>query len=332
MPDAMRGMMAVAASAAIMSACAAGSPAGPTPQPVTIRVAFTNAADAKDLPVLLAHEALRTQGYIIEAKHFDANDLAVEAITRGDADIAHGSVRGFWVAMDKGAPITTVMDNDGNSWTITARNDIARCEELSGKRFAISGQSGFSTLMAKYHLRTQCSGAAPNYLIIASAANRVAAMLAGEVDAATLAAEDVIAINAKAPGQYRTLVNFARVLPGMMIGGTYARTSFVQSQPGAVKAYVRAVLQARRSLAADPELTRREIARLKLADTGNIPAIAQAFRDNNTWDANGGMSRDGLRATIQYLVDIGDLKTEPDVARIADFTFLDQVLAEIGRK
>ena len=76
----------------------------------------------------------------------------------------------------------------------------------------------------------------------------------------------------------------------------------------------------------------RELLRLKLADPGDIALIDQAFRDNNIWDANGGMSRDSLRVTIKYLLDIGELKSEPDVAKIVDFAYLDDALVAIDRR
>ena len=251
MPSFSRWLLTSAVCAALMSACAVGSPANPTAQPITIRVAFTSAADASDLPILLAQEELRKSGYVVENAFFDSNDLAVEAIARGDADIAHGAVRSFWLAIDKGAPIKTVMGNDGNTWAILARTDITRCEDLSGKRFAIHSQTAIGTLMSKHYVRTMCQSATPTYLIVANGANRAAAMLAGEVDATPLSAEDAIALSAKAPGKFHALVSFAQTLPGLMISGTYVNTAFESTRPDAVKDYVRANVKMRRALAID---------------------------------------------------------------------------------
>lgn len=327
-----RRLIATLAVAGLLTACAAQPLATPTPEPVRIRVAFTSAADASDLPIFLAQEDLRKAGYVVETKFFDGNELAVEAITRGDADVAHGAVRSFWVAMEKGAPVTTVMGNDGNTWTITARTDIKTCADLAGRRFAIHSQTAMGTLMAKHYVRTTCPSAEPNYLIVANAANRVAALLAGEIDATPLSAEDIIALNAKAPGRFHTIVEFGKTLPGMMISGTYVNTNFETKQPAAVKDYVRALVQARRALAADAAYAEREMARLKLAEPGDIAAIVRVFRDQNAWDVNGGMSRAGLRASMDYLLAIGDLKFSPDFAKIASFAHLDETLAAIGQR
>lgn len=320
------------AMSALLAACAAGPLAVPTPEPVRIRVAFTSAADASDLPIFLAQEELRKAGYLVENKFFDGNDLAVEAITRGDADFAHGAVRSFWVAMEKAAPITTVMGNDGNSWTITARTDIKRCEDLAGKRFAIHSQTAIGTLMAKHYVRTTCPSAEPNYLIVANAANRVAAMLAGEIDATPLSAEDIVALNAKAPGRFHTIVEFAKTLPGLMIAGTYVNKDFEAKQPAAVKAYVRALLQARRAIEADAAFTQSEMARLKLADPGDVALIDRVFREQRVWDPNGGMSRTALQASLDYLFAIGDLKTRIEPSMVANFAHLDEALAALGSK
>ena len=86
-----------------------------------------------------------------------------------------------------------------NEWTLYAKNDIADCAGLDGKKLAIHSQGAVSTSMVKNYVATVCSGTEPEYIVIEGSPNRVAALRANQIDASPLELADAIGIDAQDP-------------------------------------------------------------------------------------------------------------------------------------
>lgn len=326
-----RACWAAVMCAALLVACG-GGPNTAAP-PARIRVGFSGSVLLRsDLPFVLAHDALPAKGYVVDVKHFDSADLAAEALVRGDVDIVHGTVRNAWQAAEKGAPIKTVMERSANTYVIVARSEIRRCSDLNGRSLAIQGQASSTTLLVRNYIKANCPTAAPNYLIIANNDNRIAALAAGELDAGVLSVEYMSSLALKVPNRFAVLENLAASAPGLMLMSVSANTEFLAKQPLAMKDYIRATLEARRQLSADFAKVRNELVNRKMVEPEEADATAKALMDAAVWDPNGGMTRDSLERTVKYMVESGEFAKPPQLDRIADFTFLDQVLAEIGRR
>ena len=321
-----RRLAAVLALAAL-AACAA--PAR-RPEPIILRVAYPGSADFDDLPSLLAHASLETQGYKVETTHYRVSELAAEALARGDAQFASGSIRTYWAAASRGAPVRTVMDHAADVHQLVVESDIRDCEGLEGQSFALHSAGAVGAALARAYLAEECAGVRPRFLMVPNSDNRAAALLAGAVRASVLTLAEVLRLEQQAPGRFRVLSDFAARWPHVKTTGAYVNVLFAAAHRDVVRDYVRARVIAHRDVLAD----RRQLpaqASQRLGPSAFWPLVAEAYLDTRAWDPDGGLTRSDIERTLAFFIAHGSLDASLTVDAVADLSYLASVLDELGR-
>lgn len=316
---------------ALLAACgpAAPGPAGEASRPV-IRVAYNSEADLEDLPSLLAHDILRADGYTVETVFFAQSELGVQALAQGEADFGHGALRPYWAAVAEGAEVMTLMEHVANAWSIVSLREVAACADLDGRRLAQHSPGGVSKALSDAYIAQTCPGIETVELIIPGSGNRAAALLAGEIDATPLELADVVPVLTQGGDRFHVLVRFAEALPGLKTSGVTVRAAFAREHPQAVADYLRAMLQAQRALAGDPApLVAAAVEQLGL-DPESAAAIVAAYLEIEAWDPNGGLDRAGVAESLAFYQQMGSLPEGLTPEAVADLSFLEGVLEEIG--
>jgi ABC-type nitrate/sulfonate/bicarbonate transport system substrate-binding protein len=303
-----------------------------TAPPRLIRVAYASEADFGDVPTLLALRRLADQGYAVLPINYAQPEIAVEALARGDADLGAGSMRTYWAAVSQGARLATVMEQLANNWEIYAAPDIQGCADLDGRRFAISGSGSVSSSMSSAYVEANCPGTERQIVIIQGSSNRAAALLSGEVDATPVELADAIEIERQAPGKFHALTIFRDDLPGLKTTGIQVSRDFAEQNPQAVRDFIRAVLAVHREINQNHDLLARAAAERLGIDSEVLPQITDAYFAINAWDANGGLTTDDVQYTLDFFTGTGDLAPGLTVSQVSDLSYLEDVLAEIGRQ
>ena len=326
--------------AIISSACAVmvsptstatGMPAVP-PKSGTIRVGFPTTADMGDVPSLMAHELLSAQGYTIQSTAFASVDIEAAALAQGEIDIANGSMRTLWPAIGKGADARTIMEQVANVWLLIDKPEFQTCADLMGKRIAFTSNSSLNRALFDAYTQQHCPALKFEQLTISGSDTRAAALLAGELDATPLELADWIQLEQKAPKQFQVLVTFAQELPNLKTTGVHVRRAFAEKNALAVRDYVRAVLTVHRTIKTHPtELTNATVKFLKL-DAPTAQTIAQAYLARNVWDVNGGLTREDVQYSVDFFTRTKSIPEGLTADAVADLSYLNAVLAEIGRK
>jgi NitT/TauT family transport system substrate-binding protein len=211
--------------------------------------------------------------------------------------------------------------------------EIRTCADLDGRRLAQHSEASVSKAMSDAYIAETCPSTKPQVLIIPNSRNRAAALLAGEIDATPLKLADFMQLEREAPGRFHTLTNFSEDLPDLKIIGLYVNRKFAEEHPAAVKDLVRALLTVHRQIKEDPEiLIEAEGRYIESYSPDLLPQITQAHLDINSWDANGGMTEDGVEYSLQFFVNAGKLEPGLTVADVAELSFLEEVLEEMGRE
>ena len=306
----------------------------PSPQAraLKLRVAFSSTAEFGDIPSLMAHELLVRQGYEVLPTFYDKPELAVEALARGDADIGNGSTRTYWAAVGKGAQIATIMDEQANAWQIVAGPAIRSCADLDGRRFSVSGEAAVSSTMAESYIRENCPGVKREIVLISGSPNRAAALLAGQIDATVLELADVIQLEQQAPGRTHSLVDFGTGLPHLKTTGVHVNRSFAVAHPEAVKDYIRALLTIHRQIRRDPDPLLAAAGKRLEIDEKLLPQISAAYSKSNSWDVNGGLSEEAVQYSLGFFSGKNSLPVALKVQDVADLSYLNAVLDEMGRQ
>ncbi len=311
----------------------AGAPATPTvPATRTIRVGFSSALDMGDLPSVMAQALLADSGITVEPLFFSSVELETVALAQGDVDIANGSNRTQWTAVAEGAQTLTIMEQVGNVWLLIAEAEIETCEALDGRAFALTSTGSLTSALTDAYLQSTCPEVEPELVFISGSENRAAALLSGDIAATPLELADWLRIESQAPGRFHVLANFAEVVPDVVVTGVHVNRDFAAQHPDRVRAYLRALLTIHRQLAAEPQgLAQAAVEHLSLSEE-QAQRNAAAYLALDLWDSNGGMERDAIQKSLDFFIGIESVPEGLGPDDVADFSFLNQVLDEMGRQ
>jgi NitT/TauT family transport system substrate-binding protein len=281
--------------------------------------------------VLAAHDLLAEQGYQVTTTYFAQSEMVVEALSRGDVDIGLGAMRTYWAAIGKGAAVRTIMEQLANEWQIMASPDVRTCADLQGRRVAYGSEGTVATAMSAAYIQRMCPGTQPDVLYIPGSANRAAALLAHEVDATTLELADMIQLDVKAPGRFHVLASFSRDLADLKTTGVQVNQAFARAHPQAVRDYVRALLMVHREHSGDAQFIAQEATRRLEIEPELASQVAAAYFEIDGWDVNGGLTEQAVQYSLDFYAQAGSLPSSLKPGDVCDLSFLNDVLAEIGR-
>ena len=297
-------------------------------------VAFTSVGLSSS-PFLAAIDKLNQEdGYTITTQEIAESELVTAGVAAGDFAFGSGANNATMAAIEQGANLKAVVSRVANEWTLYVRNDIADCAGLAGKRLAIHSQGAVSTAMVRNYIDTVCPGTEPEYVVIEGSNNRVAAMLADQIDASPLELSDSITIDTQAADRYKQLASFAQDLPDLQTTSIYVNGDWAAENPGSVDAIVRAVLEINREIEGDPARL-KEIAETFVPDAINpetIDLATQKYVELGMFPVDGGITQENMQYTAEFFGPDGAGSTSvlltPD--QFSDLSYLEQALSELG--
>ena len=335
-------VLALILAVGLLSACSPQTPtaAPPSPAPATalprksgtIRFSQNGNASVKDVPLFMALDSLRDQGYTINVIVFAKSNLIPPALDKGDVDVASANTTATWAATAQGADIRTVVARVNTSFYLVADKGIDHCRALDGKVIAFSTRQSVGYVMFEQYVARNCAGIKPEIILVSESSDRVVALQAREVAAAYLELEDWLQLQERAPGQFHVLIDFAQEFPNIQQSTFSMRREWAQQHPELVKDFVRALLTANRSVMANRQLLRDGIVKYLSIEAAQAQLLAGPYLAAGIWDANGGTTVENIEYTLQFLRDGGILTADSKVEDVADLSYLNAVLAEIGRQ
>jgi ABC-type nitrate/sulfonate/bicarbonate transport system substrate-binding protein len=297
-----------------------------------IRFYSLSAPSMRDVPLLMALDELEAEGYTVQKARLNTAALLVNALTRGDADVTSMDNQTAWTAIAKGGNFRTIIERMRSSLIMVAGNDVKGCSDLNGKPVALSNTTGLNPALFNLYLQEKCPGVKVEVLVSPNTEGRVAALLSGQAVAAQLQREDLLQIEQKAPGQFHVLVALAEEFPNLEVYGVQARREWAQQHPEIVRDLIRAVLLAHRRLSSDPELLYSEGVKRLGIDYSLAKEIGDLYLSLNLWDSNGGLTPEKIQYTLDFLANNKLLPSELKPDDVADLSYLNGVLDELGRK
>ncbi|MEO6351101.1 MAG: ABC transporter substrate-binding protein [Candidatus Limnocylindrales bacterium] len=335
---------AAAATAAAPTAVApTAAPATPTAAPTT---AITNSKDfwvgftsvgLSSAPFLAAIADLNANhGYDIKTPILAQSELVAEGVAQGQFAFGSGANNGVLRAIEAGANLKVIVDRVANEWTLYVRNDITACADLTGKRLALHSDGAVSTAMVRNYINVNCAGTAPQEIFIEGSPNRVAALLADQVDSSPLELGDSITIDNEASDRYHLLSSFSADLPDLKTTSIYVNGDWAALNPQSVTDVVRAVIEQFRLVSADAAYL-KTVAQEQVPDAINEDTIDQAtakYVELGMFDVNGGVTEDNLNYTAEFFGPDGTATVEKvfTLEEWADLSYLNAVLDELGRQ
>jgi ABC-type nitrate/sulfonate/bicarbonate transport system substrate-binding protein len=334
----MRRLMTMVLILVGVVACGCAAPSStPAPTPIprksgTIRFFDIANLDVRDVPMLMALASLEAQGYTVQKQYLATSPLIADALARGDADIGVINNQTMWTAINKGSRVRTILGSVAATVIVAAKQEIKVCHELDGRPVALPSTSGVNPALLSEYLKQNCAGTAPKYLVIPDTAGRDAALLSGQVDAATFQSEELFRIEKKAPGKFHLLISLSQAFPQIQVDGVQVRQAWAEQHPEIVRDFIRAVLTANRQVQETPAILYAESAKFLSLDPQSAKEIGDSYLQLKIWDANGSLTMNNVQYTIDFLTGIKSLPASLGAKDVADLSYLNDVLGEIGRK
>ncbi len=288
--------------------------------------------DVRDVPMLLALDDLAAQGYTVEKTNMASGALIADALARGDADIGVLNSQTMWLAIVKGAPVRTIAEFTNPTTVLAARAEIRSCRDLHGKRLGVAATGGLSPALFGLHVQQNCPGTEPRFFVILESTGRAAALLAGEIDALIAPGEELVKLQREAPGKFHALMSWAEEFPDILIDCLHVRRQWAEQNRECVRDFLRALLLAQRRVVSSPGLLADESVKRLALDRATAEAVSQAHLRMGTWDANGGPTAREVQSTIDLLTKMASLPRGLKASAVADLSYLNEVLDEIGRQ
>ncbi len=285
------------------------------------------------VPLLAAIDSLRGQGFTIKTPELAEPELTVQGVVKGDFQFTSGTTSAVLIAAQKGGGIKILADRVSNEWTINAVKDISTCKGLDGRKVAISSEGSVSATMLRIWMNAECPGTKPTYVRIPGSGARYKALLAGQIDATPLELEDATSLGAEGGDRFRVLTSFQQTLPNVHPTTVAGNSDFVAKNPDTVTALLKALLEQHRRIANDPKY----LADISLkydpqVEKKTLDLVSQSYVKLKKFDVNGALTEENIKGTIDFFVTGEAVKPGLTVKDVADLSYLEAVLGEIGRK
>jgi len=294
-----------------------------------IKLGHPSSISLYDMPAVLTHERLNSNGWNVKSVEFTRTDLNVQALAQGTIQIANSQVMDPVRASHKGAKLAFLMENNGGEFVMIARNEIKDCKETDGKRFAIHGEAATTSLAAKLWLLNDCK-VKPNIMVIPGGENRIVAIQNNQIDATLVQLGDWLNLDSKAPGRYHIIKTGN--LFNISGSSFWANVDWLRKNEDVAVAYLAELLKSFRMVHANPKILEPIIAKYLPDTPKNIiaPAIKGYLEVVRAWPQNGG-DTSILDDTVKFFTDNGELKTAINTKEIVDSKILAGALSKVGR-
>jgi NitT/TauT family transport system substrate-binding protein len=310
-----RRLILKAAGAATALAMTAGGALASDP----LRVGLGDIASVESLNLLIAMERAKERGVPMEMTFFNSEDVAVQAVLSGEADIGVGAPYAF-MANSK-APIRMFYRMSTLLFFPVVNSEVySGWQDLDGQEITVhsrgSGTEALMRLMEKIHGITYA-----NVSYVPGSEVRAGAMLQGTINASIVDAANFRLLQEKGGGKFAKLP-----LDGVNATdeALYARADVLEGRSEDIKVFTEELLRTWNDIAENPGIV--EELRVQYNLLPDLPAdvIAEAVPyyteavANGIYPLNGGQPSDAAD-DIAFLSAAGQVEMDPASVNPADF-------------
>jgi len=298
----------------------------------TLRIATDSVDSIGDIPTLIVLDELKALGYTLELTQLGRSNLIPEVLLRGDADIGKIEAQSGWSAIASSPEIASIVGKSDLEWSIVAKAEIASCQDLDERSVGLGGTTGVTPVLFRLYVERHCPTARPQVVVLGNSEARMVALLKREVDVVQLDIDSWLALLRQDPSGFRQLVTYSEEFPDIMVSSFAVRRDWAASHPEVVKDFVRTYLLVVRRAYEDTAWLSAEIVKRLEMEPADAEASAQMALDQRVWDPNGGLTSQGIQTTLDFLVSAEAVPEGLTPRDVADLSYLNAVLDEIGRE
>lgn len=278
------------------------------------------------LPTAIAIERMAERGHTIEAIELGGNNNQLQAAATGAIDIT--AIAQVMDAIDQGLNSRFFLEANTNEFLLVSADDIATCEDLEGRSLAIHSVGSFVGQLVLQWLDSTCPDVEPAITVIDGSDARLAALIAGQIDSSVIDLQDWALLSRQFPDRFTITSDYTKTIP-IMRAAFAAREEFIAANPELIQDWIDVHLDVYGELYENPQiLVDKGLELLPEIDPEALPDIVAGFVWAEVWPRDGGLSDDGVQATIDFFNNDGEpFASITSPADVVDRTNLDVVLA-----
>lgn len=329
---------ALALAVALSSTACGGDGGGDDPEGLTtVRYGLPTSSyfiSTVGVQYALQNGFFEEEGLNVEVTPLPGATTAIRSMLSGEQDIVNTGGDTAILAWQNGAPIK-IIDSPLAKGTdvLIARSEIATIQDLAGGRFAISDPGSTGEVLGRVLLER--NGVDPDsvqFVGLGSPADRVRAMLTGQVDAtaATILILEPV-LDAIEAGEMHVLTSFAEEFPDIPLSFNITTDQLIRDDPDLLVRFLRAEIRGYR-WAQDNPAEAATIAAEFIEDT-DLALLEQGMQGMSelaVYGLDGGISRDGITRTQEALAQLGQLPEVSEPDEVANFDLVEQALTDLG--
>ncbi len=218
----------------------------------------------------LTIDKLKSQGWNIKEKDFSSPETLAQAMQQGQIDMGVVAAGTAFASIDAGLDAKVFLSLDATGYEMIAKKDITSCQDLNGKVVGIESREGTTgSLVAAWMKTPDCSGVKPKLTIVPGSSNRVAGMLAGQIDASAIDIQNAVTLNQKSK-DFAPISSFSA--SSQLAAAFYATDKWLKANADAVKAFAKTYVDVLQQGYADPSIIKTEAAKI-------VPDMDATLRD-----------------------------------------------------
>jgi ABC-type nitrate/sulfonate/bicarbonate transport system substrate-binding protein len=324
------------ALALIAASCGGGESAsqGGNEKSTPFILGYASTPSLGDLPVWMAMDDLKKQGYNASIKEVASFDILFAALGTDQVQLVGSDAIAAYQAFQK-TGIKPIGTRSNNLWSIVSTPGFETdCKSWQGKPVGIFSKTAITYLYLVGYIDQHCPGTKPNEVIIPDSALREKAILAGRIIATMLDGTSTPRLLTDEPDKVKLVSNLSETL-GFGRETLSTNKNVLASHQEVLVAFLTNYLKAIRTIYsgnADQlvELAKQYLpAAASLGDTAKV--IAEYHLSNHAWCANGGLNDNFVQTTLdegkKFNLVTGTINVDQFVMKGP----LDQALKSVGQ-
>jgi NitT/TauT family transport system substrate-binding protein len=289
-----------------------------------VHIALADLPEVETLFFLVGLARAGEQGLEYELTFFNGEELAIQAILAGQADVGLGSP--YSVIQRAEVPVRLFYQVSRIIFFPVVNAEIESWQDMDGKSMTYHSRGGpLEALAAIVAEREGITLGTPNY--VPGSENRVVALTQGHIDAAIIDLLNKNMIMAEHPDEFRVL---SWVGPDEVVTdeALFTRLDWLQQNEDTASLLVTELLKTAKELCENPRLIAEEREKYNL-----LPDLPQELADGladyyaeaieaDVYSCTGG-SEEAVRTDLAVLAQSGQLQGSPDELKVEDFWYLE---------
>lgn len=291
----------------------------------------TSQASALLIPQFYAFDLLTEWGASVEPVTL-TNIPGVQALVAGQTNLApHGADELILGAAEGATPVGVGSLVAKQEYVLVAGGDITTVADLAGATIGMSGPAGFDALLTRFVLEDE--GIDPesgvSFVQVGGSPDRAAALLSGNVDAATIGVDDWFQL-ASQTDEAQIVVRLAETVPDYPSSVYFGLADFWAENPDAALGIACANLEANKWAQEDRQ--RFIDYGLELIEGADGDAIGELYDfaievGMYPTDPAEVLSTRGMQGLMEAMVETGDISQPIDVEAVVDTSYLEEAAA-----